>query len=104
MPDENPAIEHDHLSADEKEAFRTELLRRPGALEEFRQAVLDESSRRGENPPTSRLGIAGLMAGGGDGRFRFADRRNQYEDEQMRIVLASTLRSSSNAIDIGAAR
>jgi FkbM family methyltransferase len=44
------------------------------------------------------------MAGGADRRFRFAARRNQYEQEQMRIVLASTLRSNSNAIDIGAAR
>ncbi len=90
------------VPADVKEAFRTELLRRPGALEEFRRAVLEEHSRGGMTPPTSRLATAGLLAGG-DARFHAASRRNHYEQEQMRIVLASTLRSNSNAIDVGAA-
>jgi FkbM family methyltransferase len=103
MPDKKSTGDEAQLSADEREAFRTELLRRPGALEEFRQAVRNEYSGRGETPPTSRLAVAGAMAGGGNHRFRFAARRNQYEQEQMRIVLASTLRSNSNAIDIGAA-
>ena len=103
MPDEKSTSDEAELSAEEKEAFRTELLRRPGALEEFREAVRNEYSRRGETPPTSRIAVAGAMAGGGNDRFRFAARRNQYESEQMRIVLASTLRSNSNAIDIGAA-
>ena len=103
MSDDAEVVADEQMSAEDKDAFRTELLRRPGALEEFRQAVRDEYSAEGRTPPISRLAVAGAMAGGGDGRFRFAVRRNQYETEQMRIVLASTLRSNSNAIDIGAA-
>ncbi len=87
---------------DVKEAFRTELMRRPGALEEFRRAVLDERSRSGTSPAPSRYEVAGRLAGEGN-RFQAAMRRNHYEEEQMRVVLMAALRSGSNAIDIGAA-
>jgi FkbM family methyltransferase len=35
-------------------------------------------------------------------RFQATVRRNRYEEEQMRLVIASTLASDSNAVDIGA--
>jgi FkbM family methyltransferase len=103
MPDERSTSDETELSAAERDAFRAELLRTPGALEAFRQAVRDEYAQRSDAPPPSRVAVAGAMSGGVDGRFRFAARRNQYEQEQMRLVVASTLRSDSTAIDVGAA-
>lgn len=42
------------------------------------------------------------MLGTDTSRFQATVRRNRFEEDQMRLVLASVLSSNSNAVDIGA--
>jgi FkbM family methyltransferase len=91
------------------EAFEEELRSRPADLELIARAVqADRSDTSGyvegdlacPTPAEDRIIPSSL--GTDVSRFQATTRRNQYEDQQMRLVLATALGPESNAVDVGA--
>lgn len=103
-------------------AFAQELRQRPEDLRTFEQDVrkdpddleaLKDAIRKGVSRESIRVrqdssrtpippGTAPSVLGTDVSRFHLTTRRNRYEEEQMRLVLAMALAPDSNAIDVGA--
>jgi FkbM family methyltransferase len=97
----------EQTSSDDMSALAEAIRKSPDA----RKAVEQEIRKRLASAPTASGNEQALPApaalmpsslGTDVGRFRAAARRNRYEEDQMRLVLATVLTTNSNAIDVGA--